>query len=74
MKTEIMKVKGDWQEVVDDCRATVAKPPLGHEPSGEWKTAILIASRSATSGSSGSGAGSNIGSRCTGKPTSGPAG
>ena len=43
MKTEIIKIKGDWQEVVDDCRATVAKPPLGHEPSGEWKTAILIA-------------------------------
>ena len=43
MKTEIIKIKGDWQEVVDDCRATVAKPTLGHEPSGEWKTAILIA-------------------------------
>ena len=43
MKTEIIKIKGDWQEVVDDCRATVAKPPLGHEPSGEWKTNILIA-------------------------------
>ena len=43
MKTEIIKIKGDWQEVVDDCRATVAKPPLGHEPIGEWKTAILIA-------------------------------
>ena len=43
MKTEIIKIKGDWQEVVDDCRATVAKPPLGREPSGEWKTNILIA-------------------------------
>lgn len=43
MKTEIIKIKGDWQEVVDDCRATVAKPPLGREPSGEWKTSILIA-------------------------------
>lgn len=43
MKTEIIKIKGDWQEVVDDCRATVAKPPLGREPSSEWKTAILIA-------------------------------
>ena len=42
MKTEIIKIKGDWQEVVDDCRATVAKPPLGREPSGEWKTNILI--------------------------------
>ena len=43
MKTEIIKIKGDWMEVVDDCRATVAKPPLGHEPSGDWKTSILIA-------------------------------
>ena len=42
-KTEIIKIKGDWQEVVDDCRSTVAKPPLGHEPGGEWKTNILIA-------------------------------
>lgn len=43
MKTEIIKVKGDWQEVVNDCRATVKKPPLGREPSTEWKKAILIA-------------------------------
>lgn len=43
VKTEIIKVKGDWQEVVNDCRATVKKPPLGHEPSAEWKRAILIA-------------------------------
>lgn len=43
METEIIKVKGDWQEVVNDCRATVKKPPLGREPSAEWKRAILIA-------------------------------
>lgn len=42
MKTEILKIKGDWQEVVDDCRATVAKPPLGREPSAKWKRDILI--------------------------------
>jgi hypothetical protein len=42
VKTEILKIKGDWQEVVDDCRATVAKPPLGREPSDAWKQAILI--------------------------------
>ena len=42
MKTEILKIKGDWQEVVDDCRATVAKPPLGKEPSDTWKRNILI--------------------------------
>ena len=41
--TEIIKIKGDWQEVVNDCRATVAKLPLGHEPSAGWKTGILIA-------------------------------
>ena len=32
MKTEILKIKGSWEEVVDDCRATVSKPPLGHDP------------------------------------------
>lgn len=42
MKTEILKIKGDWQEVVDDCRVTVAKPPLGREPSENWKRDILI--------------------------------
>lgn len=41
MKTEILKIKGDWQEVVDDCRATVKKPPLGHEPSADFKKRIL---------------------------------
>lgn len=41
--TEILKIKGDWQEVVDDCRATVDKPPLGHEPSSKFKKDILIA-------------------------------
>lgn len=43
MKTEIIGIKGTWQEVIDDCRATVAKPPLGHEPGAEWKRKILIA-------------------------------
>lgn len=41
--TEILKIKGDWQEVVDDCRVTVDKPPLGHEPSSDFKKNILIA-------------------------------
>ena len=45
-KTKILKVKGDWQEVVDDCRATVAKPPLGKEPSEKIKRDILIAEHS----------------------------
>lgn len=46
MKTEILKIKGDWQEVVDDCRATVGKESLGHDPSTKFKRAILIAEHS----------------------------
>lgn len=42
MKTEIIKIKGDWEEVVNDCRATVAKGELGHEPSTQFKRSILI--------------------------------
>lgn len=42
MKTEIIKIKGDWEEVVNDCRATVAKGELGHEPSRKFKRMILI--------------------------------
>lgn len=43
LKTKILKIKGDWQEVVDGCRATVAKPPLGKEPSDDFKRAMVIA-------------------------------
>lgn len=46
MKTEITKIKGDWIEVVSDCRSTVGKPPLDHEPSAEFKRKILIAEHS----------------------------
>lgn len=46
MKTNILKVKGDWQEVVDDSRSTVGKLPLGKEPSAEFKRKILIAEHS----------------------------
>lgn len=46
MKTEIIKIKGDWQDVVRACRVTVSKPPLGHEPSSEFKTKILISEHS----------------------------
>jgi hypothetical protein len=45
-KTKILKIKGDWQEVVDDCRATVKKSPLGKEPSKSFKKAILISEHS----------------------------
>lgn len=43
LNTKILKIKGDWQDVVDGCRATVKKPPLGHEPSRTFKENILIA-------------------------------
>lgn len=46
MKTEILKIKGDWQEVVDDCRATVGKESLGKEPSRSFKQRILLAEHS----------------------------
>ena len=46
MKTDILKIKGDWEEVVNDCRATVKKPPLGKEPSTEFKKKILISEHS----------------------------
>jgi hypothetical protein len=42
MQTEIIKIKGDWEEVVNDCRMTVSKAELGHEPSQAFKKAILI--------------------------------
>lgn len=42
LKTVILKIKGSWEEVVNDCRATVAKPPLGKEPSSKFKRDILI--------------------------------
>ena len=46
MKTEILKIKGDWQEVVDDCRTTVGKNPLGKEPTQKFKKNILISEHS----------------------------
>lgn len=46
MLTELLKVKGDWSEVVDDCRATVGKENLGHEPGQSFKRKILIAEHS----------------------------
>lgn len=46
MKTEIIKVKGDWTEVADDCRSTVGKAGLGHEPGRNFRQRILIAEHS----------------------------
>lgn len=45
-KTEILKIKGDLVEVASDCRSTVGKPPLDHEPSVDFKKKILIAEHS----------------------------
>lgn len=46
MLTEILKIKGDWQEVVDDCRSTVGKESLGKEPGPDFKRRLLIAEHS----------------------------
>lgn len=46
MKTKILKVKGDWQEVVNDCRSTSGKGNLGREPSDAFKRFILISEHS----------------------------
>lgn len=42
----IESIKGSWQEVVDACRATVGKPPLGREPSTEFKRKLMISEHS----------------------------
>lgn len=46
MKTKILKVKGDWLEVLNDCRATVGKEARDQEPSTDFKKRILIAEHS----------------------------
>ena len=46
MRTEILAIKGGWQEVADDCRTTVGKVDLMKEPSEEFKRDILIAEHS----------------------------
>lgn len=46
MKTKILKIKGDWIEILNDCRATVKKLPLANEPSKEFKRKILISEHS----------------------------
>jgi hypothetical protein len=46
MKTKILKVKGDWIEVLNDCRASVGKEARNKEPSTEFKKKILIAEHS----------------------------
>lgn len=46
MKTKLLKIKGDWQEVVNDCRTTVGKGELGKEPSLQFKREVLISEHS----------------------------
>lgn len=46
MKTKIIKIKGDWVEVLNDCRFTVNKANLTKEPSEKFKKKILIAEHS----------------------------
>lgn len=46
MRTEILKIKGTWGDVVNRCRATVGKEELGKEPSSDFKKKILIAEHS----------------------------
>lgn len=46
VKTKILKVKGSWKEVLNDCRFTANKEPLDKEPSNEFKKNILISEHS----------------------------
>ena len=44
--TTNIKIKGDWSEVLDDCRYTVNKGSRGHTPSAEFKSRILMSEHS----------------------------
>lgn len=46
MKTKILRIKGTWSDVLDDCRASMGKSETGKEPSNEWKQAMVIAEHS----------------------------
>lgn len=46
MKTEILKQKGNWNEVMNDCRNTVSKEALEKEPSVDFKKRLLISEHS----------------------------
>lgn len=46
MLTKILKIKGDWIEVLTDCRATVGKEALTKDPSVKFKKKILISEHS----------------------------
>lgn len=44
--TRIIKIKGDWKEVLNDCRFTVNKNDIDKEPSDSFKWKILKAEHS----------------------------
>lgn len=44
--TKIIKIKGSWEDVVNDCRFTVNKDDLNKEPSDKFKKRILISEHS----------------------------
>lgn len=46
MKTNILSIKGSWQDVLNDARTTVSKEPLTKEPSLKFKREILISEHS----------------------------
>lgn len=45
-KTKLIKIKGDWKEVLNDCRFTVGKEDLSKEPSDKFKKQAIISEHS----------------------------
>lgn len=46
VKTTILKIKGDWKDVLNDCRFTNNKLDLDKEPSDQFKKKALISEHS----------------------------
>lgn len=46
MRCEILKIKGDWNEVLNACRTTVGKDEIGSYPSIEWRRNLLLSEHS----------------------------
>lgn len=46
MKTDILKIKGDWNEVMNDCRSTVGKEAKDGSPTPSFVRRMLIAEHS----------------------------
>lgn len=45
-KTQIINIKGDWTEVLNDCRHTVSKPFLNKKPSEDFIKRVMISEHS----------------------------